>query len=155
MDLAGGPVPDDIDGFSLKDLLEGDPSNHPRQHALMFGQKCLTQRAIRTKQYKLIWNPTPEKRYHQEQIMNTKGKYFHKAWLEWVAAAKTDPDAKAKVNRVLIHPEFELYDVKADPYETDNLASDPERAALVKKLHGDLKESLKEMNDPVMRPRKK
>jgi len=151
VELAGGPVPDNIDGFSLKDLLAGDPSNHRRKHALLFGQRCLVQRAIRTKQYKLIWNPTPEKRYHQAQIMNTKGKYFHKAWLEWVAAAKTDPDAKAKVDRVLIHPEFELYDVREDPFETSNLAALPEHAERVKQMFEDLTISLKELNDPSLK----
>jgi len=45
--------------------------------------------------------------------------------------------------------------MKADPYETDNLASDPQRAALVKKLYEDLKKSLRRMDDPAMRPRKK
>ena len=142
VDLAGGPVPDDIDGYSFKDLLMGDPSSHKRTHALLFGHNSLPQKAIRTSDYKLIWTPDPTKRYHQKSIMNTKGKFFHHAWLEWKEAAETDPDARAKVDRIITHPEFELYDMYKDPFEINNLADDPEHSERVKQLLAELKKTL-------------
>ena len=151
VDIAGGKVPTDIDGHSLKDLLLGDPSTHKRSHALMFGDGCLLQRAIRTREYKLIWTPFPEKRYYEKHIMRERGKMFHQAWLEWVKKAETDPDAKVKVDHVVRHPEFELYDVTKDPFEVNNLANDPQHSGTVQELFEELKKSLGELKDGTLK----
>ena len=61
--------------------------------------------------------------------------------------AKTDPDAQAKADRLLKSPEFELYNIKSDPWEVKNLAESPEYAETVKKMHGELKDHMKMLND--------
>ena len=152
VDLAGGPPPEDIDGYSLRKLLVGESRTHHRQNALMFGQKCLIQRAIRTKDFKLIWNPDRSSKYYQKEIMsNNSRKFFHKAWAEWVRRAATDPDARAKVDHVLKHPEFELYDIRRDPFETNNLAALPEHEQRVKQMFEDLTTRLTKLNDPLLK----
>ena len=72
---------------------------------------------------------------------------FAKAWREWLDKAKTDSDAQMKANRVLLSPEFELYDVLNDPWEMNNLASNPEYAEILKKMHVELKADMRKLKD--------
>ena len=45
------------------------------------------------------------------------------------------------------HPEFELYDMKADPWEINNLAGKPEYAEKVKRMHKELKAEMAKLDD--------
>jgi N-sulfoglucosamine sulfohydrolase len=49
-------------------------------------------------------------------------------------------------------PEWELYNLDKDPFETVNLAGNPEYAAPLKKLQGALQEWQKETGDPLLNP---
>jgi len=146
VDIAGGEAPA-TDGKSLFSVLNGKTSDH-REHAYLVHQSGYTQRAIRNKEYKLIWSPEQENDYYVTTIMNSNsGKLFAKAWREWVETAKTDPDAQAKVDRVVKHPEFELYNIKNDPWELDNLANNPEYFQKVEEMHTQLKADMEKLND--------
>jgi len=147
VDMAGGAAPD-MDGKSLYPVLKGETSDH-REHAYLVHQGGgYTQRAIRNKEYKLIWNPEQDKDYYLDVMMASKsGKTFAKAWREWQEKAKTDRDAQAKIDRVLKHPEFELYNIKKDPWELDNLANNPEYLKTVKEMHGQLQAEMEKLND--------
>jgi len=150
VDLAGGTISDKIDGRSLSKVLLSDDTSESRKHALLFGQKHLKQRALRKKDYKLIWNPNTDEVYNQPNIMGSKGnKRFHDAWQEWVEKAKTDPVARAKVDRIIKHPEFELYDIRTDPFETKNLADNPEHSQRVKNMLSELKKELAMLKDEL------
>ena len=61
--------------------------------------------------------------------------------------AKTDSDAQTKIDRILKHPEFELYNIKNDPWELKNLATNPEYAETIKTMHAQLKADMDKMND--------
>ena len=147
IDIAGGEAPA-IDGKSLFSVLKGETSDH-REHAFLVHQSGgYTQRAIRNKEFKLIWNPEQENDYYLNVMMDSNsGKTFAKAWREWVEKAKSDPDAQAKIDRVLKHPEFELYNVKNDPWELDNLANNPEYIQKVEEMHAQLKADMEKLND--------
>ena len=147
VDMAGGAAPD-MDGKSLYPVLKGETSDH-REHAYLVHQGGgYTQRAIRSKEYKLIWNPEPEKDYYLDVMMASKsGKTFAKAWREWQEIAKTEPDAQAKVDRVMKHPEFELYNIQKDPWELDNLAGKSEYARKVEEMHARLRADMEKLND--------
>ena len=107
-----------------------------------------TQRAIRNKEYKLIWTPKQENDYYLGVMMAPQsGKTFAKAWREWQEKAKTDPDAQAKIDRVTTHPEFELYNIEKDLWELDNLARNPEYLQIVEELHARLKNDMEMLND--------
>ena len=96
----------------------------------------------------LIWSPKQENDYYVDTVMGAKSsKFFAKAWQEWVAKAGSDPDAQAKVARVVKHPEFELYNIRNDPWELDNLAGNPEYAQKVKEMHARLKADMEKLND--------
>jgi len=147
VDIAGGEAPA-TDGKSLLSVLKGETSDH-REHAFLVHQSGgYTQRAIRNKEYKLIWSPEQENDYYLDVLMDPKSsKYFARSWREWVEKAKTDPDAQAKIDRVVKHPEFELYNIKNDPWELDNLANNPEYFQKVEEMHARLKADMEKLND--------
>lgn len=115
VDIAGGEVPA-TDGKSLFSVLKGETS-HDRERAFRIHQAGgYTQRAIRNKEFKLGWNPEREMDYYLDVLMEPKiNKFFAKAWREWLGKAKTDPAAQAKIDLVVKHPEFELYNIQEDP----------------------------------------
>lgn len=147
VDIAGGEAPA-TDGRSLLPVLKGETSDH-RKHAYLVHQAGgYTQRAIRNKQFKLVWNPEREVDYYLDVLMKpTSGKFFARAWREWLEKAQTDPAAQAKVDRVVKHPEFELYDIKNDPWELNNLAGKPEYAPGVREMHAQLQAEMKKLKD--------
>ena len=147
VDMAGGAAPA-VDGKSLYPVLKGETSDH-REHAYIVNQfGGFTQRAIRNKEYKLIWTPKQEKDYYLNVLMDPKsGKFFAKAWREWLEIAKADSDAQAKIDRIVKHPEFELYNIKNDPWEVNNLAGNPEYAQKVAAMHAQLKADMEALND--------
>ena len=147
VDMAGGAAPA-VDGKSLYTVLKGETSDH-REHAYIVNQfGGFTQRAIRNKEYKLIWTPKQEKDYYLNVLMDPKsGKFFAKAWREWLEIAKADSDAQAKIDRIVKHPEFELYNIKNDPWEVNNLAGNPEYAQKVAAMHAQLKADMEALND--------
>ncbi|MBK1876507.1 sulfatase family protein [Pelagicoccus mobilis] len=147
VDIAGGEAPA-TDGKSLFSVLKGETSHH-RDYAYLIHQAGgYTQRAIRNKDFKLVWNPERKADYYLDVLMEPKsGKFFARAWREWLGKAKTDPDAQAKIDRVVKHPEFELYNVKGDPWELENLADNPEYRPQLEKMHAQLKADMERMND--------
>jgi arylsulfatase A-like enzyme len=151
VDIAGGEAPA-TDGKSFLSVLKGEASDH-REHAYLVNQSNgYTQRAIRNKEFKLIWNPEQKNEYFLEVMMRPRkgGKLFAQAWREWVEKAKTDPDAQAKIDRVQKHPEFELYNIKNDPWELENLANNPEYAQKVEEMHVQLKADMERLNDSFL-----
>lgn len=157
VDIAGGKAPS-TNGNSLFPVLKGETSVH-REHAYLVHQYSgFTQRAIRNKEFKLIWTPKQENDYRLDVMMETSSsKFFAQAWTEWVEKAKTYPVAQEKINRVVKHPEFELYNIKNDPWELNNLASEPEYAQKVEEMHIQLKSDMERLNDSfsTVDPKKK
>ena len=149
VDIAGGEPPA-TDGRSLFPVLKGETSDH-REHAYLVHQSSgYTQRAIRNKEFKLIWSPEQENDYYNGTMMDPKSsKFFAGVWQEWVEKARTDPDARGKIERVVKHPEFELYNIKDDPWELDDLAGNPEYAQIVKEMHARLKADMETLNDTL------
>lgn len=152
VEIAGGKTAD-TDGKSLLSVLKGETSDH-REHAYLVNQvDGYSQRAIRNKEYKLIWTPPENGDFYLEVMMSpsrAKGKLFGRAWQEWLQIAKTDPDAQAKVDRVVKHPEFELYNIKNDPWELENLADNPEYAPKVQEMRAQLKAEMDALNDSFL-----
>ncbi len=147
VDMAGGKPPA-IDGKSLLPVLKGESLEHREYAYLVHQYGGYTQRAIRNKEYKLIWTPVQKQDYYLDVMMDpTSKKFFALTWKQWLKKAKTDPDAQAKIDRVLKHPEFELYNIKKDPWELNNLASKSAYTQIVEKMHAQLKTDMKRLKD--------
>ena len=113
LDYAQVPIPDDMQGRSIRPLLAGKtPRNWPKSayyrywmHRAHFN--VAAHFGVRTKRYKLI--------YYHGQGLGVKG-------------AKNDPTP----------PEWELFDLKKDPKEMENVYDDAAYARIVRKLKAEL-----------------
>lgn len=100
-------------------------------------------RVVRTRTHKLIWNiahPLPFP-------------FASDLWEAptWQAAFKQGPEAKygqRTVKAYMQRPPFELYDLKNDPAESQNLAQNPAHAELLASLKAKLKAFQTRTNDP-------
>lgn len=152
IDLAGGEVPENIDGKSFVSVLRGETDRHrQRIFATHSGDRKMNvylSRAIRTDRYKLIWNPHPEFAFttHIDLLLReTSGDYFK----QWTAAAATDEQAADTVARHHGRPEYELYDLHTDPNEQINLANDETYAMTIDELLAELKGWLEAQGDQL------
>ena len=149
IDAAGG-TPKAMDGKSFLPVLTGDATTHRGE---VFGVHTTLGisngapypiRAIRTPQYKLIWNLTPGKEFQNNLTEEDREWFFFNDWRD---AAATNPKAKALVERYIKRPEFEFYDMNADPFERTNLATAPEHADTIKALHTRLQAWMTDQGD--------
>ena len=147
IDFAGGPSPK-LDGRSMKKLWLGTSKTH-REFAYLSNDRPVYQRAIVYHDYKLVWNPIRDGTYLWQNF-TSKSKFFSMAWAEWVEASKSDPKAKAIHDHVIRPPEFELYQIDDDPYETNNLAAKPEYAEKVSAMFDELKKAMTQIGEPTV-----
>ena len=115
----GGEAPEGIDGKSLLPILRGEATE---LRAEIYGVHTNLGvnngnpygiRAIRTRKHKLIWNLMHEDDYHNNLTELDRKWFFFNSWRE---AAESDVKAKMLVERFVKRPEFELYDMEADPF---------------------------------------
>ena len=102
-------------------------------------------RAIRSADFKLIHNLMPERAYCQFNRYK-EASYPVLALLNIMhMKGELPPEQAAFMSPV--KPEFELYDMQADPYELNNLAADPEYADIKEELLAALNQWRDEIDD--------
>lgn len=84
-------------------------------------------RSLRTRDWKYILNLHPEFK-HTTHIDAAQDRDGVRYWRTWEATAKTNRAAAEIVKRYHARPKEELYDVRNDPHEQQNLAEDPGHA---------------------------
>ena len=109
-------------------------------------------RSARTTEFKYIRNFLPERPYLQPCAYKD-AKNILKALREYNAAGKLNETQKLLFRQT--RPNEELYDLKADPYEINNLASDPEYAAKLKEMRGHLDKWMEQTGDRGREPESK
>ena len=147
IEAAGGTVPEVLDGKSLLPVLSGKAKEHKKYvfgemttRGINNGSEYFGIRSIRSREFKYVWNFTPEKKF---QNVCSKSAIFK----SWRAKATSDPDAADKVGRYEYRPAEELYEVTKDPYEWTNLADDPKYAKVKAQLKRRLLEWMEDMGD--------
>jgi N-sulfoglucosamine sulfohydrolase len=120
------------------------------QHNVIYGshtfheiQMYYPMRALRDREYKIIWNIA-----HQLPYPFASDLWAASTWQAQLARGKDTMYGLKTVDQYVNRPAFELYDMKKDPNESKNLALDPEFAPLLKKYQEKLKAFQKEMHDP-------
>jgi uncharacterized sulfatase len=130
LEAADLPRPVILDGRSFLPVLEGRTGRH-KDHVygihttrgINNGSDYYGIRSVRSEKFLYIRNLTPEVRF-QNAATNSK------SFQEWERLANTGDDwARSVVNRYRYRPGEELYDVIADPWNTNNLANAPALAA--------------------------
>lgn len=99
-------------------------------------------RMVRTRTHKLIWNIA-----HGLPFPFASDLYGSKTWQSVLSRGDTQYGPRA-VDAILNRPAFELYDLKADPNEVNNLAGDPAHAQLLADLKSKLKSFQERTRDP-------
>jgi N-sulfoglucosamine sulfohydrolase len=147
IEAAGGTPAPEIDGRSLLPVFAGQQQHKDHVYGLMttrginHGSDYFGIRSVRSGQYKLIWNFTPEVEFKNAC---TSSKEFE----SWEAkGAKGDKKAQGLVKRYKFRPEIELYDITKDPEELSNLANDPEYAEVRRELRAKLEKWMNHCGD--------
>lgn len=103
------------------------------------------QRTIRNERFKLIHNLMPETT--NPGYAFTLNRFF-KGLPETIEGAPNY--IRAAYRRMQAPPEFELYDLEADPYEFRNLSEDTNYAEQLSELQTQLSQWRRESNDPLL-----
>ncbi len=106
-------------------------------------QMYYPMRVVRDKQYKLIWNIA-----HPLPFPFASDLWAASSWQAQLAKGNDAPYGNMTVGRYIQRPEFELFDIAADPDETTNLAGSPGHADILEEYKGKLKQMQKRMQDP-------
>ena len=143
--IAGAKKPEKMQGV----VFLGESAGPPRKHVFGARDRCdetvFRFRTVRTERYRYIRNFTPERPFLQ------KNDYKERQYPVWTllkdldAAGKLTPLQKTLTAPTM--PEEELYDVVADPHETQNLAKSAEHASVLKDLRSVLDRWIEESND--------
>lgn len=106
-------------------------------------QMYYPMRVVRDARYKLIWNIASGLAFP----------FASDLWAasSWQAQYRLGPAAQygsRTVQAYLHRPPFELYDIAADPHETNNLADDPASSTLLQRYQALLRKQQEELEDP-------
>ena len=130
VEIAGGQVPNTIDGQSFFPVLKGEKDSYSESvFATHTGDGTINQapmRMIRTNRYKYIVNLAPEVLFntHINLAKDHDGGYQY--WNSWKNSSYRFEHAAAVMWRYHNRPKEELYDIQTDPEEWNNLASYPD-----------------------------
>ena len=154
IEVAGGKPTGKIDGVSFLPVLGGEKQVHrDRIYATHSGDGNMNvypMRSVRTSQWKYILNLHPEYKFttHIDRVLReNKPGYWGEYWSSWLAAATTNTVAASTVERYHQRAAEELYDLQADPFEQQNLATDPRFAGKLKELRRDLEDWMRNQGD--------
>lgn len=159
IDAAGGDVPVDMDGKSLLPIIKGEEESH-REHAYFLynsGKEgpAFASRAVTDGRFKLIWTLTPENLYAIRTINGfdyghtdkMEDRHVRKLYLSWLADAGYDKAATKLVWRYRKRPEYQLFDLDADPEEMNNLAYDKQYVSTLDELKIRIQQWMLEQGD--------
>ncbi|MBK1881274.1 sulfatase [Luteolibacter pohnpeiensis] len=146
-----------FDGRSFLSILEGGDDQLRdyifSQHTTirMFGAiGPYPMRAVRDQRYKLIRNLAPELTF------SIGGLHKSQPLISWKKNAEKQHDdaLAARVDWLFHRPGAELYDLQEDPYETKNLAEQPEMAEIKERLQKELDQWMDQQGDKGMETEK-
>ncbi|MGJ8724090.1 MAG: sulfatase family protein [Roseibacillus sp.] len=134
------------DWMQARDILAKD--YQPRSEVFSARDRCDETvdhlRSVRTKDFKYIRNFLPERPYLQPSAYKD-AKQILIALREWNTAGKLNEVQKGLFQET--RPPEELYDLKNDPFEVENLADKPEYQEKLGALRASLDEWMKATND--------
>lgn len=128
--LAGIPIPDFMEGKNIFSDADGE-----RDYVISTRDRCDFSidriRSVRTKDYKYIRNFMIDRPYTQPTYMDVDGVPFVKTMRQLHTENRLDSLQSIFFSN--IRPAEELYNIKEDPFELNNLASNPKHSDVLKK----------------------
>ncbi|WP_372807001.1 sulfatase [Pontiella sp.] len=159
IDGGGGTVPNELDGKSLLPLIQGKTQTHRSNAFFVYNSgpegPPFSSRAATDGRFKLMWNLTPDNLFAVRTINGfdygyedkMKDRHVRLMYCSWLEKAQTDPAAEALVRRFRKQPEFQLFDLDADPWEMNNLANNPEYAPQRQRLKAAISDWMEQQGD--------
>lgn len=151
LDYAGALAPSTGDGHSLHALLEGNIADFQARNSV-YGSHVTHEimmyypmRMVRTKDYKFIWNIA-----HELPFPMARDLYESPTWQSTLESDQKTFGRK-DISSFSERPEFELYDLKNDPQELENLSGDMDYNSIEEAFVEELKEFQTRTNDPWIR----
>lgn len=138
LDLLGAPVPANIEGVSFKALLEGRQTRPPRRE--VFAQytpdmkRDNLSRSVLTERYHLI------RYFDQGRAVDYPVDVHPQRFASHLERCKTRG----------VRPFAQLYDLKEDPYELNDIGSEEAKQGIVDDLSKRLLRWMKEVKDPLL-----
>lgn len=135
-------------GQSFIPIVENSKKARPREaiyasHTFHEIQMYYPMRAINDGKYKLIWNIAYPLPYPFASDLWSAPTWQH------IYAKGNEAQYGVRTVKEYIHrPEFELYDVQKDPYESNNLSTNTEYAEVLKQYQEKIKQFQKKTEDP-------
>ena len=139
LDIIGVDIPKNLQGHSFKEVIEGTKTESPRDE--IFAQRTShalrdnTSRTVRTTRYKLI-------RYFEPGRLIE----FPTDAVPQRVAEHTERPKRRGGKR----PVVQLFDLKEDPHERNDLAALPEYASIVRDLSDRLWRWMEHVGDPIL-----
>lgn len=139
-----------FDGLSFADVLKGVKTQHRdlvygihTTNGIINGSKSYPIRSVRDKQWLMAWNLNAE----NEPFKNIFHSRDAEVYADWYEAAEQDPAIAKRLAFYQHRPEFELYDIGADPHQLSNLAANPNHADRLSDMHTKLQAWMKSQGD--------
>jgi N-sulfoglucosamine sulfohydrolase len=159
MDAAGASTPKGLPGKSLRPILDGEADGVFREF-LACERNCdaafltFPQRTIRDARYKLIYSPVRDREDPAARYYRIHGASHWAGCLTDEELAGASEQTKAGYARWLHPPEIQLYDLKNDPHEWNDLSDDPDYTATKQRLRDALKQWQVDTDDALADPAK-
>lgn len=145
LDWTGIQSPHKLPGRSILPILE---QSHPRgwdtifaSHSLHWVTQYYPMRAIRTREYKYIWNLAHQLPY---PLVDTESS---PTW-QSIVNRKDRMIGQRSVDAYFHRPEHELYQLKKDAYEVRNIAAKPAYASVLSQLQAQMRQMMQQTKDP-------
>jgi len=151
VEMAGGAPGSEFDGTSILGVLARETDEHRKYaygvHSNDPEGPPYPMRSIRTPEYKLILNLRFERTYHEKHLTVKRPDSPDGTWWSWHVAAEHDEHAAWAMMRELHRPAVQLYDLAKDPYELNNVAENPQYAAVRDELRRELERWMESQGD--------
>ncbi len=150
LDAVGGKSNDNFDGSSFLPVLKGKKNIH-RDFAYFMHNNVpegpgYPIRSVADGEYHYIRNLTPDKLYIEKHLMGRMA--LNQYWPSWIFESTNNPKTLELVTRYMKRPSEELYNIKNDPNELENLIESPEMQSIKIKLSGELDKWMEQQGDP-------
>ena len=150
LEAAGGsPTQHNFDGNSFLPVLTGERDEHndyafslQTSKGIYNGPEAYGIRTVRSENYRLIWNLNWQNDF---QNLVTGGFDPYLSWGEKAEAG--DPFARRRYEWYKDRPQFELYDLRKDPYELHNVADVPAYQSVRRELKAQLDAWMEQQGD--------
>ncbi len=142
-----------FDGKSFFSALMGKAKHHREftfgvhtTRGVINGSESYPIRSVRSDRYKYIQNLSHEKIFYNVITAKEAGRPGYLLYESWLENAKNEQEL-SWVKQYKKRPFEELYDLKKDPYEKNNLAQDPDYFEIKKDLESQLKSWMQQQGD--------